>query len=177
LHGGYSTPFVPLLQDLDAGAGGTLPAFGVSPTIDIAPGAEGEPLARQLAELVRTNVRREPARLSAFDRLRGSVAIVADDRGTALTLRFDFGRLVIHAGVVGVPDITILGPGVLLEALGDVPRPSLAGLALGIARHGGARAALGELVLRAGPGSLKIYGVTTHPVFVQRLLAVLSRRP
>jgi hypothetical protein len=77
---------------------------------------------------------------------------------------------------VGVPDITILGPTELLGDLGDVPRPSLAGLTFGIVRHGGTRAALGELSLRANPGSLKIYGVTSRPVFVQRLLAVLSRR-
>ena len=148
----------------------------VEPTIDIAPDAESDELARSLAELVRTNVRREPGRLTAFERLRGAVALVADDGGTALTLRFDFGRLVVHSGVVGVPDITILGPTALLGSLGDLPRPSLPRLAFGIVRHGGARAALGDLLLRADRGTLKIYGVSTHPLFVQRLLTVLSRQ-
>ncbi len=148
----------------------------MDPVIDLAPGAEDVPLARMLAALVRENVLRDCETHAAFDRLRGAVAIVADDRGTALTLRFDFGRLVIHTGVIGVPDVTIRGPESLLEALGDVPRPSLPALTLGILRDGGARAALGDLARRAAPSELKMYGLLAHPALVQRLLLVLSRQ-
>ena len=76
--------------------------------IDVAPGAESLPLAASLAELVRRNIGRDAAKRAEFDRLRGAVAVVADDHRTSLTLRFDFGHLVVHTGVVGVPDITLL---------------------------------------------------------------------
>lgn len=148
----------------------------MSPLIDIAPGAERLPLAVSIAELVRSNVAVDAKRRAAFDRLRGAVAVIAYDRETALTLRFDFGRLVIHSGVVGVPDVTLRGPAAVLESLGDVPRPSLPGLALGIARDGGARAALGTLLDRSGRTPLKLYGLVAHPVLVQRLLTVLSKQ-
>jgi hypothetical protein len=84
--------------------------------IDVAPGAESLPLAASLAELVRRNIGRDAAKRAEFDRLRGAVAVVADDHQTSLTLRFDFGRLVVHTGVVGVPDITLLGPIAVLRA-------------------------------------------------------------
>jgi len=77
----------------------------VDPVIDLSPGAEHDPLARSFAEIVRANVARDWQK-SEFSRLRGAAAIVADDAGTALTLRFDFGRLTIHEGLVGTPDVT-----------------------------------------------------------------------
>jgi hypothetical protein len=147
----------------------------VGPVIDVAPGAETQPLARELAELVRGNVQRDPAKQADFDRLRGAVAIIADDRSIALTLRFDFGRLVVHTGVIGTPDVTLRGPSLVLAALGDLPRQSLPSVAGGILRGASPSAALlGPLGERAR-GQLKIYGLLTHPVMVRRLLSVLSK--
>jgi hypothetical protein len=142
--------------------------------IDLAPGAEAQPLARELFELVRSNVTRDAKKREAFDRLRGAVAVVADDFGTALTLRFDFGRLVVHEGVIGVPDVTIRGSTKLLGSLGDLRSRSFPGLAAGILREGVTRAAFDEGALEDA-GELKIYGLVAHPVFVHRLLRVLSR--
>jgi hypothetical protein len=144
--------------------------------IDVAPGAESLPLAVSLAELVRRNIGRDAAKRAEFDRLRGAVAVVADDHLTSLTLRFDFGHLVVHTGVVGVPDITLLGPIAVLEALGALKARgllplrglrSVVGLARGELREGGAG---------RGWDELKIYGLWTHPVLVRRLLRVLSER-
>jgi hypothetical protein len=138
----------------------------MGPLIDVAPGGESQPLARELAELVRANVARNPGKRAEFDRLRGAVAIVADDRPTALTLRFDFGRLVIHAGLVGVPDVTIRGSTPALETLGNLRRKRILGLTVGFADD-----AMGNGV----PRRLKIYGLLTHPLLVRGLLTVLSR--
>jgi hypothetical protein len=135
--------------------------------IDIAPGAETLPLAASLAELVRRNVARDPGKRAEFDGLRGAVAVVADDHRTALTLRFDFGRLVVHTGVVGVPDITLLGPLAALEGIGDLKAKGLARLAWGKLRGREGEARFGDL---------KIYGSWTHPLMVRRLLRVLSER-
>jgi hypothetical protein len=137
--------------------------------IDIAPGAENLPLAESLAELVRRNIGRDAAKRADFDRLRGAVAVVADDAGTSLTLRFDFGRLVVHTGVVGVPDITFLGPIAVLEGIGTLGARGLLGLAWGKLREGGAKAPLQW-------GNLTIYGFWTHPIMMRRLLRVLSER-
>jgi hypothetical protein len=148
----------------------------VGPVIDVAPGAENLALARELAELVRGNVAHDPRKRADFERLRGAAAIIADDRSIALTLRFDFGRLVVHTGVIGTPDVTLRGPTLVLESLGDLPRKSLAAVAVGILGGTAPSAAfVGQMGERAH-GQLKIYGLITHPVMVRRLLSVLSRQ-
>ncbi len=130
--------------------------------IDVAPGAESSPIAAILADLVRRNITLDKAKRVEFERLRGAVALVADDHRTSLTLRFDFGRLIVHTGVVGVPDLTLRGPIAALENLGERTSRGL----LGLARSDGA----------AGRGELKVYGLWTHPLLVRRLARVLSER-
>jgi hypothetical protein len=126
--------------------------------IDIAPGAESSSLAVSLAELVRRNVTRDRVKRAEFDRLRVAVAIIADDERTALTLRFDFGRLIVHTGVVGVPDLTLSGPTGALERLGALSPTGLIGLP------------------RADLGEVKLHGLWAHPLLARRLLFVLSER-
>lgn len=140
----------------------------MSPVIDLAPGAETVKLARELAAAVQANVIRDLRKRSDFERLRGAVALVADDGGTALTLRFDFGKLVVHTGVVGVPDVTIRGPTQLLEGLGDLPLPGLAAVA---ARRFTPAAFSPE----PNGGDIKIYGLVTHPFLVRRLFSVIAK--
>lgn len=142
--------------------------------IDLAPGAEREPLAVELAVLIRGNMRGELQR-RAFDRLRGSVAIVADDAPTALTLRFDFGRLTVHGVLVGVPDVTVRGSLADIEGLARLPFRRR--VPLPVPRRGDAE---GWSAVRHGAsalaaGRLKIYGLVFHPRFVSRLLRVLAR--
>lgn len=155
--------------------GGGYALWAVGPVIDVAPGAENQALARELAELVRGNVARDPGKRADFERLRGAIAIIADDRSIALTLRFDFGRLVVHTGVIGIPDVTLRGPTLVLESLGDLPRRSLPAVAGGILRGTAPSAALVGAVGERTHGQLKIYGLITHPLMVRRLLSVLSK--
>ncbi|HVU01583.1 MAG TPA: hypothetical protein VHE30_07515 [Polyangiaceae bacterium] len=130
----------------------------MSSLIDVAPSAEGLPLARTLAARIRENVRAGRTR-AHFDRLRGSVGIVAVDAGEALTLRFDFGRLVVHGGIVGVPDVTLRGPLAVLGALGERGRPTL----LDLFRPND----------RSPAAGLTVYGLATHPLLVRSLFAIL----
>jgi hypothetical protein len=146
----------------------------VDPVVDLAPGTEKNPLAHRLAELVRANVARAWQRRE-FQRLRGSAAIVADDAGAALTLRFDFGRLTVHEGLVGVPDITILGNTADIEALTSVRFDAPFRLPLPRLRDEGGRAALLSVVRALRQRNLKIYGLVLNARFVVRLLRVLSR--
>lgn len=141
----------------------------MDPVVDLAPGADHDPLARQLADRVRSALEREAAR-SVFLEMRGAIGIVADDIDTALTLRFDFGRLTIHEGLVGVPTVTIRGATADIEALSTL---SVAGSGLGALGDGSRAVAQVAKSLRAR--RLKIYGLISHPRLVLRFLRVLAR--
>ena len=87
--------------------------------IELAPGAEDNGLASMLATLARQNLDDHPEREAGIKRLRGRVAIVAEDADVALTLELDRGRVVLHDGIVGIPDLTIRGG---FEQIGDMSR-------------------------------------------------------
>ena len=145
----------------------------MEPVVDLAPGAEHDPLAMRFAEIVRNNLG-NAWQEREFLRLRGSVAVFADDAGTALTLRFDFGRLTIHEGVVGIPDVTIRGGIHDIEALTRLPVHGLTRIPSVLGDRAG-RAAIGSVARALRGRSLKIYGLVFHARFVMRLLRVLSR--
>src|SRR5579883_981362 len=97
-------------------------------SIELAPGAEENGLALMLADLVRQNLDSKPHKKGDFDALDGAVSIVADDADVALTLRFDGGRLTIHDGIVGIPDVTIRGDSDTILALSNMPLATSLGL-------------------------------------------------
>lgn len=87
--------------------------------IELAPGADENGLATMLATLMAENVAADPARARTLERLRGRVAIVAEDADVALTIDLRRGRVVLHDGIVGIPDLTIRGG---FEQIGDMSR-------------------------------------------------------
>lgn len=131
--------------------------------MDLAPGAEHEPFAQVLATAVVASVRRAKRRQD-FEGLRGTVGLVMDDTASALTLRFDFGRLTIHEGLVGIPTVTLRGSRDDIESL----------TRLGLATRGSGPAAVRRLLAALAGRRLKIYGLVSHPRFVLRLLRALS---
>ena len=93
------------------------------PDVQLAPGAEENGLAVMLADLLRQNLEAKPHKQGDFAALRGSVAIVAEDADVALTLRFERGgKLTIHDGILGIPDVTIRGPSEAVLALSNMPQ-------------------------------------------------------
>ena len=144
----------------------------MSADVQLAPGAEENGLAMMLADLVRQNLDAKPHKNRDFDALRGSVSIVADDADVALTMRFDHGKLTIHDGIVGIPDVTIRGPSDTILSLSNMPLTRR--LRLPIPRD---KEALG--VLRAVMGAMRsgrfhVYGMAFHVPFVMRLTRVMS---
>ncbi len=140
----------------------------MEPVVDLGPGAGRNELARNFAELVRDNVRRDWQR-AEFERLRGSIGVVVDDLGSALTLRFDFGRLTVHDGLVGVPDVTIRGRAADIRALQNLrfdPRFRLPTIG---------RESRRLLAAALRGRDLKIYGLVLHAGLVLRLLRILAR--
>ena len=75
--------------------------------VELAPGASDNGLASMLAGLVYQNLCDKPHKERDFARLFGRVAIVAEDAGVSLTMVFDRQKLVVHDGIVGIPDVTI----------------------------------------------------------------------
>ncbi len=95
---------------------------------------------------------------------------------TTLTLRFDWGRLMIHEGRVGRPDVTLWGPVDSILALGDGPKLPTARWAELMSAAASSRTlrpvwALGSLVRTR---RVRIYGLAANARFVWRLAGLLA---
>lgn len=146
----------------------------MQPIIDLAPGAEENPLAAHFGQLIRDHLARDPRRAPDFRSLRGAVLVVAQDTGMSLTMRFDHGRLTIHDGAIGIPSVTFCGDERVLRQLPEIAFHRWLKIPkLGVL-HRRASAPLRELAALVARGELKIYGLIAHPRFVLTLLRVLS---
>ena len=146
------------------------------PNISLAPGAESNAFASMLADLVRQNLESKPHKAKDFHALargRGvTVALVADDAEVALTLEFRNGRLVLHDGIRGVPDVAVRGTADQIMAMSNVPltRP----LALPIPTDRPALDVLVEMVRATRSGELKVLGMLGNFRVLSRLTRVMS---
>jgi len=146
----------------------------VDPIIDLAPGAESNPLAVELADRIRDNIARAPRKRADFRALRGSVLMVAQDLGESLTLRFDHGRLTIHDGAVGIPSVTFCGDLTALRRLEDMPVSRWLRLPVAGPLRREGRETFRYLLGLFARGDLTVYGLVAHPRTVVFLLRILS---
>jgi hypothetical protein len=144
------------------------------PIIDLAPGAEENPVAVELADIIRRNLSANPRKRADFSALRGSILMVAQDLGEALTLRFDHGRLTIHDGTVGIPSVTFCGDLSALRRLTDFPVTRWLRLPLLLPFAHDGRETWRTLTRLFRRGELKVYGLAAHPRTVVFLLRILS---
>ena len=148
---------------------------GRTPAVALAPGAEENGLAIMLGDLVRQNLEAKPKKMADFDALEGRVSIVADDADVALSLVFERGgRLTIHDGIVGIPDVTIRGPSEAILALSNMPLATPLGLPLPSPRDPEALKTVRELVRSMRAGKLHFYGMLLHLPLVMKLTRVMS---
>jgi hypothetical protein len=142
------------------------------PAIELAPGAEANAFATMLADLVRQNLESKPHKRKDFEALAGTVALVADDADVALTLEFDRGRLVLHDGIKGVPDVAVRGSSESIMALSNVPltRP----LALPLPTDRPSLEVLRGMARATWSGELRIYGMLGNLGLLSRLTRVMS---
>jgi hypothetical protein len=140
--------------------------------IALAPGAEDNAFATMLADLVRQNLDSKPHKKKDFESLDGTVALVADDAEVALTLEFRRGRLVLHDGIKGVPDVAVRGSSDAIMALSNVPltRP----LALPIPTDRAALDVMRDMIRATRTGELKIFGMFGNLGLLSRLTRVMS---
>jgi hypothetical protein len=147
----------------------------MQPDVTLAPGADSNGLANMLAGLVSQNLQAKPHKVADFAALDGRVAVVADDADVALTLHFQSGgKLVIHDGIVGIPDVTIRGPSEAIIALSNLPMATSLGLPI---PRPGDREAVGAIRVVASSlrhGKLRLYGALLHLPLFLKLGHVLS---
>jgi hypothetical protein len=143
-------------------------------TIELAPGAEDNGLATMLADLVRQNLDAKPHKKGDFEALDGAVSIVADDADVALTLRFDGGKLTIHDGIVGIPDLTIRGPSDVIMALSNMPLSTPLALPIPSPRDKDAKEVTKTVMAAMRAGKFHIYGAAFHLPLLMRLTRVMS---
>ncbi len=148
--------------------------FPSPPSIELAPGAEDNGLANMLADLVRQNLDAKPHKKNDFTALTGSVTIVADDAEVALTLRFDHGRLTIHDGIVGIPDVTIRGTSDTILALSNLPLTTPLAIPIPNPRDKEAVQVVRSVVEAMRRGQFHIYGMAFHLPMLVHLTRVMS---
>jgi hypothetical protein len=162
-------------------AGRNAYATTTTPYVSLAPGAEENGLAIMLGDLVRQNLEAKPRKMADFDALDGRVSIVADDADVALTLVFErsfersgVGRLTIHDGIVGIPDVTIRGPSEAILALSNMPLATPLGLPLPTPGDPESMKTVRDLVREMRAGKLHFYGMFFHLPLVMKLTRVMS---
>jgi hypothetical protein len=148
--------------------------MSAAPSIVLAAGAEDNGLASMLAELVRQNLEAKPHKMRDFEALVGSFSIVAEDAEVALTLRFDHGELVIHDGIVGIPDVTIRGGSDTIMALSNMPLVTRLGLPLPDPRDKEGVAVARGVMDAMRSGAFHVYGMLFHLPMLMRLTRVMS---
>jgi hypothetical protein len=140
--------------------------------ITLTPAAENNAFASMLAELLRQNLESKPHKKKDFEALTGTVALIADDAEVALTLEFARGKVTVHDGVLGKPDVAVRGTGDAIMALSNVPLTRPLGLPLPTDRA--SLEVLREMVRATRTGELKIYGMLGHLGLLTRLTKVMS---
>ena len=138
----------------------------VDVNIAFAPGAEHNPLASWMKQLLEARLRGDPSRRRHLRAMRAAVVFVAQDRRQSVTLRFDHGHLTIHDAMVGMPDVTFCGDHTVITGLSEVSLSPSFGKPLAAWRR-----TLADLVT----SDLKVYGLLTHPRIVWRMLRLIGR--
>lgn len=91
------------------------------PAIEFVDGADTLPFAAIMADLVRTNLLDHPGKRTDFAQMSGRVALLAEDADLAITLRFSRGRVSVHRGLFGIPDLVVRGSSTNLIDLSRLP--------------------------------------------------------
>lgn len=137
-------------------------------TVALAAGAENNGLAAMIAGLIEQNLADRADKRTDFARMKGRVAVVAEDAGVAVTLVFDRGRLDVHDGITGIPDVTVRADSDDVVALSQVELTRLFALPNVRAAHGRA------VLARSKAGKIHVHGALLHPRLVLRLTRVMS---
>ena len=136
--------------------------------IELAHGAEDNGLAAMVAGLVLQNLQDNPSKRDDFAKIRGRVAIVADDARVAMTLEFTGNMLTLHDGIVGIPDLTVRANSddiiqlSLVELTSFLRLPNLRG------------EQMKQVLDKSSSGRIRMFGALSHLPLCLRLTRLLS---
>jgi hypothetical protein len=137
--------------------------------VNLGPGAEENGLAVMMADLVRQNLDANPHKKRDLLLLEGTVAIVAEDAEVALTLSFYRGRLTVHDGIDGIPDLTVRGDSDTILAMSNMPPMTPKGL-----RDPEARKLVRSVIAALTGRRLRLHGAWLHIPLLLRFSRVVS---
>jgi hypothetical protein len=135
--------------------------------IELDTAAENNGLAQMVAGLILQNLQEHPSKRADFARLRGRVAIVAEDAEVAMTLYFEGNMLTVYDGIAGIPDVTVRACGEDIVQLSLLP---LTRLGLPDLRGKAGRA----LLHKTHSGQVRVHGALLHIPLVLRFTRLLS---
>ena len=136
--------------------------------VDIDASAEQNGLAQMVAGLILQNLQEHPSKREDFARLRGRIAIVAEDAEVAMTLTFEGNMVTVSDGILGVPELTVRARSediIQMSLLELIPRVGLPN-PLGSAAR--------EIFLKSQAGHVRVYGALLHIPMLLRLSRLLS---
>lgn len=144
------------------------------PNISLAKGAEENGLAVMLTDLLRQNLESKPQKIRDMQAMTGRIALLAEDAGVSMTLRFEHGDLVVYDGVVGVPDVTVRASSDVILALSNVPLTRRFALPLPKVRDRDGRQVLRDVLAAMRNGTMKVVGGGLHAPLMLRLTRIMS---
>ena len=139
----------------------------MEPAIELAPGAEDHGFAPMLATLLRQNLDDHEDKRATAMKMRGRVAMVITDLNMSVTLEFVPFAIRVHAGIVGIPDVTVRAPS---EWIMKMSMLELGRFGLPDPRGEVAR----ELAEAEREGVVKYYGMLTNIPLMVRMTRVMS---
>ncbi len=140
--------------------------------VELGKGAEENGFANMLLAMLSQNFEAKPHKLADLRAMRGTVALVADDAGVAVTLRFMRGVVIIESGVRGIPDVCVRGTTDAVMSMSNMPLTF--GLPFPDPRDGAAKAAYDGINRAMKNGEIHIFGMLRNFFFMQRFTRIMS---
>lgn len=137
------------------------------PQVELAPGSGGA-MTAIMAQLLRDNLADRVEKRRDCAAIRGRVAIIAEDIDSSVTLHFEAGRVTVHDGIVGIPDLSVRGPSDLILELSRLQLQSYLRLPDPFS------ATAKSLFEAMRSGRLKVHGAWSHLPTALRLTRLLS---
>lgn len=130
--------------------------------------------AQMLGTLLVQNLEAKPRKRAIASKMRGRIAIVADDAGVAVTLSFEGTRVRVFGGINGYPDVTVRGETDAILATSSIPMHTRFSLPIPDPRNAEEKANFATFVDGQRTGAVHTHGFFAHPRLAIGLMQVLS---
>lgn len=136
--------------------------------IKFAPGMEDAGLPVMIADIIKGNLDAKPQRQNDFNALNGNIYMQAEDADVDMTMVFEKGKLTVHSGKIGDPQICIRTDSETLLDLANID------VKFGLPYYFD-KVGLG-VIKKILTRKLKIKGLITHSIMLTRFTKLMSVR-